>query len=334
MIVFADLHLEESSEDVAFRALAEIERMALATDGVVACLGDFWHLRYRLPVRLLNRVADLLASWVRANLVVHLLPGNHDQIDVEGQHALDVFRHAGCWVHSFPEISPRVMPGVRAGWVPYRKHEQHAALHGVLQQQPHVVFGHFGMAGAIGNSGQAIVDGLTYPASAPPLVLGHYHRRQGQANWQYVGSPYQRNYGEEGNVCGVLRIDHRLQMDWCALDVGAPTHHTVIWDPAVGPPPPRPGGGHVRLKIRASHEMIIAGKFKETLKTAGLDDVEIIVEPVAQPREHRFVLNQGETLLAAARRYVGERLSAEPKQQERTYAALKGWADAATPNSR
>jgi len=343
MIVFSDLHLRESSEDVCFRVLEQIERMALEDDQRIVCCGDFWHIRYQLNVRLLNRVSELMRRWADLGLELDLVPGNHDQVDVAGRNALEVFEGDNCVVWTEPGISH----DGRLGFVPYRKdlEEQGGCLKAVVAEAPWIIFAHLGICGAAMNNGQKDRDGLDAATQLvcpqAHLILGHYHKRQTGMGWEYVGSPYQTSFGEEGNVCGVLHlVPETIERLWIPLDVGAPTHLTLKWDPAKQEQPPVPRmtlapdrNVKVRLDIEASHEMIVGGKFKQVLKTAGLDGVEVRIVPTKVDREHRFEIGGGETLLQAADRFAAERLSGgecgakSANQHQAAMVALRRWAD-------
>jgi DNA repair exonuclease SbcCD nuclease subunit len=336
MIVLSDLHLRESSEDVCFRVLDEIESLALGDDKHIVCCGDFWHIRYQLNVRLLNRVAELMRRWEDLGLELDLVPGNHDQVDVAGRNALEVFEGNNCLVWTEPGVDNLG----HCGFVPYRKDrdEQLECLRAVAEETPAIIFGHFGIQGATMNNGQKDRDGLEVltqlMSPRSHLVLGHYHKRQSGNGWEYVGSPYQTSFGEAGNACGVLHIDSGFERAWTPIEVQAPTHHILKWDPAKDPEPPvRPQHAHakVRLDIEASHEMIVSGKFKGVLKTAGLADVEIQVVPTKVDRQERFALEGGETLLSAAERFAVERFATEKaagSDVERAMEALRRWAGA------
>lgn len=333
MIVFADLHLRERSEDVCFRVLEAVERLALEDDHHVVCCGDFWHIRYQLNVRLLNRVAELMRRWDELGIRVDFVPGNHDQVDVDGRNALEVFEGPGCYIWT----EPGAYADGRCGFVPYRKDpaQQFEDLVAVSRKvlPDGIIFGHLAIDGAVMNNGRKCQEGLRLSSSmgiSPWLVLGHYHERQSGQGWSYVGSPYQTDFGEAGNVCGVLRLGSG-EPEWLPLGVGAPTHHVLKWDPAKDEqPPPRPTAPNakVRLDIEASHEMIVSGKFKAALKTAGLDDVEVQVVPVKVERQERFEMRRGETLLEAAERFAVERLDPnEGGDAETAMEALRRWAE-------
>jgi hypothetical protein len=331
MIVFSDLHLRESSEDACRLVLDRIGVLATTSrDRHVVFCGDFWHIRYQVTVRLQNMVAQILRAWAGGGIRVDFVPGNHDQVDMGGQNALQVF-------DAFPHVRVWTEPGVDGvlGFAPYRKDpEEVRRMLASMVGSAGVIFAHFGVGGALMNNGHADDAGFVVPVDLPPIVLGHYHKRQAGPLgahrwpiWQYVGSPYQTSYGEAGNVCGCLEMLEGVFPRFLPLDLGIPEHHIVTWDPSVSEvPPPRPGkpGDHVRLDIKASQEMLVAGKFQTVLKKHGLDDVQVNVVPVAAPREHRFALQTGETLKAAADRFAQERME-QGQDQQAVLDALGRW---------
>jgi hypothetical protein len=342
-VVFSDLHLREQTEDICFKVLGAIERLAVEDDRHVVFCGDWWHLRYNVNVRLLNRVKDTLCRWESNGISIDLLVGNHDQVDVAGGNALEVLEYDGD-----PESSTRLRVWTEPGWdkarewgfVPYRKDPevQLAALQAVAAEGLSIIFGHFAVKGSAMNNGREDQDGIepAFHGQAPYLVLGHYHKHQHGESYLYVGSPYQTSYGEAGNQCGCLLLN-KGKLSFHPLDIGAPLHHIVEWDPVKqADPPPRPGreGDHVRLDIRASQEMLVSGKFKGVLKQHGLDEAQINVIPTKVDRQHKFELARGETLLDAAGRFVDERFStSEPcsvdkagEEARDVMVALKRWA--------
>ena len=303
-IVFSDLHLREKSEDVCFRVLDEIGNLAARGDKRIIFCGDFWHIRYAIHVRLLNKVSAVLRRWDQLGLHVDFVPGNHDQIDVEGTNALEVFE-------AFPRVRVWSEPGVvdGIGFVPHRKHalDQARVLDYAADNGAALIYSHFGVRGSMMNSRQADQEGLDVDSSWPDLILGHYHCRQTGDGWEYVGSPYQTNFAEAGNRCGCL-----IDGVFVELDVGAPVHHILRWDPAEEADPPKNPGkprDHVRLDIAATREMIVGGKFKGVLKRYSLEDAQVNIIPVDVAREHRFSLERGETIAAAAKRFSAERLA-------------------------
>jgi len=347
MIVFSDLHLKESSEEICFAVLKWIEEAAKGDvdNGHIIFCGDWWHLRYQVSVRLLNRVAELIDRWTnKLRFQVDFVPGNHDQVDVDGHNALEIFE-------AFGGVTVWTEPGIERkgnlGFVPYRKdlEEQRDSLIAVRKELPakSIVFGHFGVTGSIMNNGKRAIEGLENLGESflgghqinQRIILGHYHRRQDSKAFEYVGSPYQTSFGEAGNTCGCL-IGKRTDLKFVEIEVGAPKHHILKWDPTRDEnPPPWPGGphDHVRLDIESGHEAIVSGKFRTVLKKSGLENAQVNVVPVQQPREHRFQAQQGESLLDSAGRFLRERLVEEKgdhwdfdQEADELFSELKGWA--------
>lgn len=324
-VVFSDLHLRESSADTCFAVLDYIFNLARQGDGQVVFCGDWWHIRYQVDVRLLNRLDAELRRWQEAGVVLDIVPGNHDQVDTSGANALEVFHRDSVAVWTEPGID------TDNGWgfVPYRKDPEDlsASIQAVANEEPSVIFAHFAVKGAVMNNGRKDDEGVGFiTGDGIPVVLGHYHKHQQGVGWQYVGSPYQTSYGEAGNVCGCL-VGSPGAWKFHPIDVGAPRHFILKWDPAKQAEPPAPpadcriGTDHVRLDIEATQEQIVSGKFKTVLKQSGLEDVQVNVKPVTPLREVKLELGEGETLLQAAERFAEERL--DPKVGESASSAME-----------
>lgn len=76
-VVFSDLHVKGDSIDTCEKVLISVHQAAVARQGGIIFLGDFWHVRRSLDVELLNRVLDVLRTWT---CPVIMIPGNHDQV--------------------------------------------------------------------------------------------------------------------------------------------------------------------------------------------------------------------------------------------------------------
>jgi len=311
-LIFSDLHLRDQSEDVCFRVLDWIGAKAADTGNHVVFCGDFLHIRYQVGVRLLNRVHTLLGRWGELGIEVDLVPGNHDQVDIAGSNALEVFSahdHVRVWTDpGVLEQSDQQL----VGFVPYRKdpEEQLRALLEVDAEGPAIIFSHFGRQGSLMNNGTADREGLAPVALGATLVLGHYHKHQAFPRGFYVGSPYQTSFGEVGNVCGCL-ILQLGRIEFCPIDVGAPRHHILVWDPAQTDQPPTPDQAQpqdkIRIDIKASQEMILAGKFKGVLARVGLEEAQVNVVPVRVDRSVKMDLTPEEPLASMAARFAAER---------------------------
>jgi len=203
VIYFSDLHMSPESEDTCFAVLDAVLAMQRETGHAVGFLGDFWHTRYQLPVYLLNRVREKLREF--RNLYV--LPGNHDQYDVNGRHALEVFDNLeGVDVLSHPAWD--VATGC---WLPYRKNADELVQwikgHPRPDGYPDVAHLHHGIVGASMNNGMVAGEREGLHVRDLPFArvyCGHWHRHQEVAQCVFVGSQWQTRGDEAGQVKGVV----------------------------------------------------------------------------------------------------------------------------------
>jgi hypothetical protein len=241
MIIFSDLHMRPESEDITFAVLEYLIQAEATTGHAVACLGDFLHVRYQIPVYLLNRIRNTLKRFKQ----FFLLPGNHDQIDISGQHALEVFQDLpNVTVFTEPTWHPTT-----GCWLPYRKHVQDITSWIAANPRPagfpDVAYLHHGIVGAAMNNGMVAGDMDGVPPSALPfqrVYCGHWHRHQVVNQCVYAGSPWQTRADEAGQVKGVLIAGNvggippqplsGIEWAFLAVDVGKRFHKVTGFTPA------------------------------------------------------------------------------------------------------
>lgn len=217
MILFSDLHLKPESEEVCFQVLEGIRLEATRRGIAVGFLGDFWHMRYHVPVYLLNRVYAELKLWHAADIRLAMIPGNHDQVDVVGRNALEVFE-------AFPNIAVLTDPGELPTvpgvfWIPFRRSpdEVKVALDQARAAECPIICAHLPLRGAFQNNSRADTDGLSVGMfrGFKKVFLGHYHKRQefvgGLA--AYIGSPYQTRADEYGQDKGFV-VWNGQSLEW------------------------------------------------------------------------------------------------------------------------
>jgi DNA repair exonuclease SbcCD nuclease subunit len=238
MIVFSDLHLREETEAVVFGQVLPALAAAAVADKVVdghrwlACLGDLWHIRYRVPVVLLNR----LILWAEAlgvqgvNLLI--LSGNHDQVNPQGEHALEALRRL-----SNVRVFDQPTWDARGLWVPYRKDQSdvQAALATPMPSRtlPAILWIHHGIRGAWRNDRQQDTDGLDandlQQRGFRRVFAGHYHKPQDLGLVSYVGSPYEVHSDEQGQLKRYGIWDQEAQeMTWVPVAWGVRHHKFVL----------------------------------------------------------------------------------------------------------
>ncbi len=233
MLLFADLHLNEDSAEVCLGEILPGIRQEAVARGItqIAFLGDFWDLRYRLVVKLLNAVRDELFQWSKDGLDSRYLPGNHDQIDIAGRNALEVLGEIpGVRVYNEPVADA---DGV---WIPYRKRREDLAEAislfrkvGANPQGKRVLFSHHGAQGAFQNDRRKDTDGLplTFFQGFDRILMGHYHKRQILGSVIYVGSPRQVTAHEAGQPKGFALWDGK-QIEWIDKDWGPRFHKARV----------------------------------------------------------------------------------------------------------
>lgn len=209
-VVFTDLHVEARTLDRCLEVLQRVRRLALKTRSKVVCLGDFWERRGTLQVRQLHAVQREFEQWQKDNLDLILIPGNHDQVTVDGTvHGVDVFS-------AFPNIQVATEPMVRfeerTVFLPWRESPQAQAelFWALAGDEKWTIFAHAEVQGAVTNQAHVAAGRVTLvdiEACARACYVGHYHKRQqlGACTW-YVGSPFEMNFGERDTPHGVAIV--------------------------------------------------------------------------------------------------------------------------------
>lgn len=213
MIIFSDVHLREDSEETVFGqvlpGIFEAAKQHGKTRGYyeVACLGDVFHFRYEVEARLQNMLYDVLREWSDAGFHVRILPGNHDQYDLEGRNCLELYdeiNHVDVYTHACADGD-----GL---WIPYRKDPKYIEWavqkfggNAMNLEGNRVCFLHNGITGALMNDRyKNEIEGVPVDAFGGfhAVICGHYHKRQSVGHAHYVGSPYQTRADESGQAKG------------------------------------------------------------------------------------------------------------------------------------
>lgn len=202
MLLFSDLHQESENVQTTMQVLDTCAVHALSLpERSIGFLGDWLNVRYAIPVELLNAIRAKMKAWVASGLRVYVMPGNHDQVDVAGRHALEFMEDIpGVRVFTEPTIDPET--GV---WLPYRK-DVNQIREWIEEHRPSfspeaVAFLHHGVAGAFMNNGQMAgpADGLRpEDLPFPRVYCGHWHRHQVVQQVVFVGSQWQVKSDEAG----------------------------------------------------------------------------------------------------------------------------------------
>ena len=302
MIVFSDLHLQDDSEDTVFDQVFPglFHAASHDPDKTLVCLGDFYHIRYRVSVRLQNRVMKFLDALGKAKIHFILLPGNHDQISMEGENAMEVFG-------SLPNVKVYTDPTWdRWGfWIPYRKNNADIvdALYLAEKQLgsvPPVLWMHQGINGAMMNANLSDTKGLGAGQFHRWLVFtGHYHGRQKLGNVQYIGSPYQITASEAGQDKGYSVWDSKtMQMTHVTMEWGKRYHNLGVVDPDSLDLSGIREGDEVRAIAPMGMKPEVLGRLLE--KSGG----NCVVTPALEANENRLAVKDRAGMIDYAREYV------------------------------
>ena len=320
-VIFSDLHLSERSLSTCLSVLQTVHAAAAERNAGIAFLGDWWHVRGTLPVRVLNACLAELTSWT---VPVILLPGNHDQVSLGGDvHALTplsfALRHhpRQCVVIEAPTVF------MGALWVPFIRDGDELA--GVLKSEAAraatAVFCHAEVTGARMNDGVVVRKGIA-PADFPgnsgdhamarspgledspvhpdypamPLVSGHFHRphvvRGGGRVVRYVGSPWETSLSEAGEHKALLVYRRGRSNKWVCV-------------------------ASTPISIGPRHFRASTGQHFLDASDGSSDDQGLIFSPRAPPLPSPQVIVPSETLPPSIP-------SGAPKQGDRVIVAVNG----------
>ena len=321
MILFSDVHLNEDSADVVLgKVLPGLRESAVQSRiSQLAMLGDFWHVRYRVDVRIQNALKDELRAWADAGLELRVLPGNHDQVDRSGRNALEVFDEMrNVRVFTEPDVDGDGF------WIPYRKRA--SDVQAILdrfqsQHMTRVCFAHVAIKGALMNDARADTDGL--PADLfqnfCSVIMGHYHKRQtwvhGSTRFVYVGSVREVTLNEAGQDKGYAVWDGSA-LSWVTTD----------WAPRIHKLEVRAGQSLDLSGIRPGDDVrVTAGpnvNIEELGKALEAMQVRHTVTPEVQATQLRLDVGAGASMEQYAQAFV-DRVASEGADKERLMSVYR-----------
>lgn len=294
----SDLHLSATTAALVFAALHRLQQDAEATGGGVTVItGDVWNQARSLDTGLLNQFKEALH---RIPGAIFIVPGNHDQYHGY-RNALEVLHGGNIYVATIPCSTPigLLVPHTpAAGFEAALKEAAANRVQTVLGKvgkgargvsAPNVLWAHQGWAGAYQNGMRRDRTGVScrHAAAYDLVVTGHYHMPQILGNILYVGSAYQTTFAQERQKHGWLLWEDptvELLPVRVAYDIGAPEHHSIYWDPRVGPPAVIPEcrpGDKRRLVTPVGKDLI--RRHGDQLVAVGLADLQVVPLAMASP---------------------------------------------------
>ena len=270
----SDLHLSQATAPLVFAALDELYEDAKMYGGFTVLAGDIFDQPNTVHMPTWQKLRSLLRNW--PGDAIYVIAGNHDQYP--GGTCLGGLEVGKSRIVTTPYAT-------RIGtMVPYVdpsefKRAQHVVAPG--WKTPHILWCHQGFKGAYMNRMVRDRDGvscLDIP-SDHIVVSGHYHMPQNLGRIIYCGSPYQKDFGEEGQEKGWLKwedaITHAIP-ERIAYEFDAPRHYTLTWRRGEELIVPDVVREHDRIRIRTDMTRAEAAAFEGELTKAGLNGVPII----------------------------------------------------------
>ena len=206
-VVFSDLHVWAATLTQARHVLDKVGELAEERKAGIVCTGDFWNLRGTLNVRQVDEVLRAIEQW---HCPWWFVPGNHDQVSIDGQiHGLNIFR---AFARGTVVDEPLLLPELGIAFVPWREEGQDALYKlSASAAGPYTIFGHAEVQNAVSNNGRLAPGKVALGTleSHRAVYLGHYHKRQRlgtRGHVWYIGSPYQQNAGERDDPHGIAVV--------------------------------------------------------------------------------------------------------------------------------
>lgn len=198
-VVIGDLHLDGMEADLGEEANAlQIREVAKAEAWAVSnSIPEVWYLGDICNRTVMSYSAHLrlFAQWSKyPHLMRRVILGNHDFAEV-GVHSLVLFMKAMAptlsHVHIYESPITETIGGVPVNFLPYPYPD--VEWEGDLEDSINV--GHFEVKGSTRDNGTASSGGKPVMKSSY-WVMGHLHTPHDVGRVHYVGTLYQRNFGE------------------------------------------------------------------------------------------------------------------------------------------
>lgn len=186
------------------------------TSTLYGYFGDVFENRKLINVHVLNRVHRFLEEFQNNNIEVYCLLGNHDVVfkNTNEVSSLVPTTRAFSNVHLIRTFETVDFGDVTVGFISWISPEiKDQALSWIQSVNTNILCGHF----EINNF--EIIKGVVCHSGFEPAIFdrfdlvlsGHFHIRARSNAIQYVGNPYQTNWGEAGTVKGFHTLDLSTQ---------------------------------------------------------------------------------------------------------------------------
>jgi DNA repair exonuclease SbcCD nuclease subunit len=230
-LFYSDLHLRPERLDTCEIALNEIFKIVQNYDPAKITIvngGDTFNTRGLIRTNCFDTLYRHYSNWFESGYSQIILVGNHDQEDKAGEiHPMRVFKSWSGW-----QVVDEPMVLRDMAFFPYMEHHKiEAAIKKIVKgrKEPMDAVVHWGIKGAKRNDSNVDNDGVPLEWLSPfrNVFSGHYHYRNKIGNVQYIGSPFQQNYGEMGQNKGVIIYDsNKNKTEFVEID-NTPKHYEI-----------------------------------------------------------------------------------------------------------
>lgn len=218
ILIITDTHLSNKNIDLVIDIFKQaIEKTVKLGFDVLYHAGDVFDSRKHQTLATLNAWYDILDMLEEAGIKLRAIPGNHDKPDYFDEASyLDVYRthpalelvrnykrfpHGDIMIHMLPffdevEVYPFYL----------KKTEISKAMN------QNIAITHIAVDGVRNNDGSEIEETFDKKnfKMFDKVLVGHYHDAQGLGNVEYIGSAFQKNFGEDDNKGMTLTYDDGL----------------------------------------------------------------------------------------------------------------------------
>lgn len=295
--------------------------------------GDLFHKRANIEVTVFNAVHKVLKTFKEKGITVHILAGNHDQVDSSQIPASAIYSLRDiAHVIENPEyfLITEENEELEVVAVPYSK-DKNFILNSIksfrekcTDSKSAVLLTHLGISGGVTGSGMYVMsDEYNLKELSPELwkyiVLGHYHRPQLLCkNTFYCGTPVQNSFNDEikgdNGYNGFFIIDTSKRYDIEFIPLIAPRFVTVSSVEDLGSFTQEfLENNYVRVKTKAEN----VEEVKELLEQFGgeetLNEVRLELEK-SYVTEARSDINVSMSFEDTIKTYVSEKCSDNDKK--------------------
>lgn len=214
IVLIGDLHLGVNKNSEEYYRICDdwvdwfLKETTLRKLDCLFVLGDWFHFRDEIPVNAID-YSSLLLERISNSMEVHILTGNHDCFlkDNSSIHSLRQY-HQWKNVHVYDELTEiELAGGKRVSVVPWG-----CPLDKLGKTD--YIFGHFEIQNFRWNAFSVCEKGLESSElfkHGVDVYTGHFHKYQSKkykkGSITYVGSPYQHNFNDVGNINGFHILD-------------------------------------------------------------------------------------------------------------------------------